>query len=202
VPDPTRPARQLSPRGRHRRDLILDATVEVLLERGFAAVSHRSVAERAGLPLAATTYYFTSLDDLMAEALTRLAEAWLAQARAVMAELPDRLDVAGLLGALIRMNDPTVGAGEPLFSRLTLYERYLEAARHPRLRRLVVHYDEQIESLLRTVLERSGFAGSIENARLVLAVIDGATLRALAEGLPDSFVRGVLGQLLDTLAPT
>ena len=55
-------------------------------------MAHRAVATRAGVPLAATTYYFSSLDDLVGAALSSLADSWLAGARAVLARLPDRVD--------------------------------------------------------------------------------------------------------------
>jgi DNA-binding transcriptional regulator YbjK len=68
-------------RGRRRRDALLDAGVELLTEGGFAAVSHRAVADRAGLPLAATTYYFRSRADLIAAAFERMADRDLATTR-------------------------------------------------------------------------------------------------------------------------
>ncbi len=48
-------ARKTSARGLRRRQLLLKAAGEPLMEHGFAAVSHRAVAQRAELPLAATT---------------------------------------------------------------------------------------------------------------------------------------------------
>ncbi len=88
---------------------------------------------------------------------------------------------------------------------LSLYDRYLEAARHPRIRPLVAEYDDRIEALLADVLRRR--AGSPDatagdtrrTARLVLAVIDGALLRALAEGLPVATATTAVEQLLCVL---
>ncbi|MGH9005694.1 MAG: TetR/AcrR family transcriptional regulator, partial [Acidimicrobiia bacterium] len=56
-------------RSRHRRDALLRATIDLLGETGAKSVTHRAVAERAGLPLASTTYYFTSVHQLVEEAL-------------------------------------------------------------------------------------------------------------------------------------
>ena len=53
---------------------------ELLMDEGFAALSHRSVAQRADLPLSATTYYFASLDQLVHDAVRGLAAGWLVQA--------------------------------------------------------------------------------------------------------------------------
>lgn len=67
----------LTDKGRVRRDALLDATIRVLEQGGPAAVSHRSVAAEAGVPLSAATYYFSSLDDLYRSALTRATDAQL-----------------------------------------------------------------------------------------------------------------------------
>ena len=56
-------------RSRRRRDALLRATIELLGESGAKSVTHRAVAERAGLPLASTTYYFRSVHQLIEEAL-------------------------------------------------------------------------------------------------------------------------------------
>ena len=60
---------------------MLDAAVELLTDGGFAAVSHRAVANAARLPLAATTYYFRSRDDLIAAAFKLMVERDLAATR-------------------------------------------------------------------------------------------------------------------------
>ena len=59
---PTRQARE------RRRRAILQATLRVIAS-GVGAVSHRTVAVEANVPLASTTYYFESLDDLLEGAL-------------------------------------------------------------------------------------------------------------------------------------
>ena len=65
APQPLRRRR----RGIVRRAAILQATLRVLGREGSAAITHRSVAEEAGVPIASTPYYFSSKDDLLKEAL-------------------------------------------------------------------------------------------------------------------------------------
>ncbi|MDA3647133.1 TetR family transcriptional regulator [Saccharopolyspora indica] len=75
------------PRG--RRQAIIDAAVALVSEDGVAELTHRRVAARAQVSLGATTYYFSSLDELKAEALARLAqrlEESLDQIRDVLAD--------------------------------------------------------------------------------------------------------------------
>lgn len=61
----------LTPKGRARRESLLDAALRVLERDGPAAVTHRSVAAEAGVPLASATYYFETIDDLYVSALRR-----------------------------------------------------------------------------------------------------------------------------------
>jgi DNA-binding transcriptional regulator YbjK len=69
--EPRRKARH-DPAGRRRA--IVAAAADLLVASGFAELTHRRVAERAGVPLGATTYYFDSLADLEEAALGVLAE--------------------------------------------------------------------------------------------------------------------------------
>ncbi|MEC3915618.1 TetR/AcrR family transcriptional regulator [Nocardia sp. CDC160] len=61
-----------------RREEILSAAEEVLLERGVAGLTHRAVAEKTGVTLGATTYYFKTLDDIMRAVLQRVADRFAA----------------------------------------------------------------------------------------------------------------------------
>jgi AcrR family transcriptional regulator len=54
-----------------KRTRVLDATEEIMLEDGYAAVSSRSVAGRVGINPPLVHYYFGSLDDLFVAVLHR-----------------------------------------------------------------------------------------------------------------------------------
>ena len=62
-----RQARPRQARAERTRRKILEAARRLLAEGGNAAVTHRAVAEEAGVSLGATTYYFESKRDLLAE---------------------------------------------------------------------------------------------------------------------------------------
>src|SRR3954447_23533090 len=70
VQDVRTPARsRRSPRSgraqvRHRA--LLEAALDVIGREGIDALSHRRVAEVAGVPLGSTTYDFTSREDMLA----------------------------------------------------------------------------------------------------------------------------------------
>ena len=56
-----------------KRRRILDATEELMLEDGYAAVSSRRVAAAVGIQAPLVHYYFASLDDLFVAVLRRRA---------------------------------------------------------------------------------------------------------------------------------
>lgn len=168
----------------------------MVLERGIAALSHRAVASRAGLPLASTTYYFASSDDLREEALRHIAQDWTARAAAVVDALPPELTTAQAQQAI----GSIIGADSSHEQMLLIYERSLEGGRHPRLRPLVTSGNAHLQDLVRPVLARTTLPSDAATAELVLAVADGSAITALAEGAPPQMaVAAAVGRLLARL---
>jgi AcrR family transcriptional regulator len=56
-----------------KRERILDATEEIMLKEGYAAVSSRSVATAVGIQAPLVHYYFSTIDDLFVAVLQRRA---------------------------------------------------------------------------------------------------------------------------------
>jgi AcrR family transcriptional regulator len=56
-----------------KRKRILDATDEIMLKEGYAAVSSRSVAAAVGIQAPLVHYYFATLDELFVAVLRRIA---------------------------------------------------------------------------------------------------------------------------------
>src|SRR5262245_13382805 len=56
------------------RDALLDATEQIMLDEGYAAVSTRRVAAQAGTDKALVHYYFGTMDDLFIAGFRRNAE--------------------------------------------------------------------------------------------------------------------------------
>lgn len=59
------------------RDAILDATESIMVEEGYAAVSSRRVAERAGLKSKLVHYYFRTMEDLFVAVYERSEKEFL-----------------------------------------------------------------------------------------------------------------------------
>ncbi|UGQ12375.1 TetR/AcrR family transcriptional regulator [Yinghuangia sp. ASG 101] len=64
---------------------LLDATEDIILNEGYAAVSSRSVAARVNINAPLVHYYFPKIDDLFAAVLRRRAEQMLARMTAALA---------------------------------------------------------------------------------------------------------------------
>jgi AcrR family transcriptional regulator len=71
------------------RAALLDAALELMLEEGYASVTSRKVAARAGLKPQLVHYYFRTMDDLFLALFRRGAERNLERhARALAADQP------------------------------------------------------------------------------------------------------------------
>ncbi len=181
------------------------AAAELLLEGGFDAVRHRSVATRAELPLASTTYYFESLEDLIARAVEFSGNAELEAMRRRVGEVTHRrrgaeATVDLVLDLLIGPDGVDEGARGRLIAR---YERTVASARHPELREVQLRLRGQLDELLADVLRRSDRIVRPEQLRRLVAVVDGAVVAALSESDPQPRrpARGALLEVIDIVAP-
>ncbi|KUH80757.1 MULTISPECIES: TetR family transcriptional regulator [unclassified Mycobacterium] len=190
----------VTPKGERRRYALVSAAADLLCEGGFDAVRHRAVARRAGLPLASTTYYFSSLDDLIAKAVEYVGEREAEQLRARVAMLSRRRRGAESTADILvdLLVDDTVG--QQLISR---YERYIACARHPLLRDIQRRILRQRSDAVIEVIERSGRSVRAEYMTALVNAVDGAVVAALvAEGDgPRATARATLIDVIDVLAP-
>jgi TetR/AcrR family transcriptional regulator, regulator of biofilm formation and stress response len=157
----------------HRRAALLEAAAALLAEGGLAAVSHRAVAQRAALPLAATTYYFASRDELLAEAFGRLVDHELA----FMSET----GLDDLMDALARRDRA---------QQIGLWELYLHAGREPGA--LHAHARRWSEGCQDFVAQRLGVPVGDPRAQLLYSAMCGVWLAYIVDGRPLEEVRELL----------
>lgn len=194
----------MTPKGERRRYALVSAAAELLREGGFEAVRHRAVARKAGLPLASTTYYFSSLDDLVTRAVEHIGMLEVAQLRARVAALSRRRRSAErTVDVLV---DLLVGDGsasqltEQLISR---YERYIACVRLPALRGIQQRNLRQRAEAVAEALERSGRSAHIGLVSALICAADGAVVSALVDERrdPRAAARATLLDVIDRLAP-
>jgi AcrR family transcriptional regulator len=84
-----------------RRETLLAATAEVMLEKGFARATTRDVATKLGIGRGLIHHYFETWDDLQRAAFQTIAQAAQADAMAIIAPLEGRAALARLLDLII-----------------------------------------------------------------------------------------------------
>jgi TetR/AcrR family transcriptional regulator, regulator of biofilm formation and stress response len=166
--------------------------LRVVAEVGADAVTHRRVAEVAGLPLASTTYWFESKEHLLTAALERAAERDIERLSAFLGDTPESApDPLGLVvGAILDPVDNSTKAppsGAPDNSTpssrgylLATYVLLLEAARRPALRDVTRRWTEAYLEALAPLLAAAGSRDPRSDAKLLLAATDGLVVDQLA----------------------
>nr|WP_232845172.1 TetR family transcriptional regulator [Lolliginicoccus lacisalsi] len=178
------------------------AAADQLEELGLDAVTHRAVARRAGLPLASTTYYFATRDDVLVAALDfsgqrelELLERGVAPDASMAPSQPR--DLAALLARIV-----AGGAAGP--QRIPArVERMVALVRRPALRPHAQRFQEAETAILAEVLARAGRVVSADGMRALRALLDGIVLDVLISGAVDAeqVVARALEPVLDALAP-
>jgi AcrR family transcriptional regulator len=200
----TTPLRR-QPRGAARRDAIVEAAAALVVEAGPSALTHRTIAQRADVPLAATTYYFASLDDLVGAAGSRLAERWAVHADAVLAAVRAEVLAVDITARAVAevMADVTVAPGRsgaaeglPLERRCAVlvdavlpaggalavrghYEHLVSAGRDDTLAGAYAAGRAGLDEAVTQIVDLLDIPVGPE---IVVAVVDGAAVSALSEG--------------------
>ncbi|MDN5932090.1 MAG: TetR family transcriptional regulator [Pseudonocardia sp.] len=181
-------------RGQEVRQRLLDAAAELIPERGWAAVSTRAVAERAGLAAGLVHYHFASVQALLSQAAIAVMRRTADRTGPLLAEVGDPGDlVAALAGSLAEHTgtDPV---------SVLFVETYLAATRDPELRAGIAEVITHFRAGLAARLAELGVAQPDATAAVLGAAMDGLVLqRALDPTLSEA---AVLPVLLRTLVTT
>jgi TetR/AcrR family transcriptional regulator, regulator of biofilm formation and stress response len=184
-------------KGERRREAILRATLRVIGRRGAGAVTHRAVADEAGVSLSATTYYFASKEELLQQTLLLAAREDTERLERLVLELaPRALSVDEWAEAVARV----VGAElrEDAATHVALFELGLEATRIPALREQLGRWQTAHHRLAEMGCRAVGSGEPGLDARVVVAALTGLMLEALA-GDRDDFEEAVLRPVLTRL---
>ena len=148
-------------------------------------MTYRSVAEEAGLPEATLRAFFHTRDELRALGLEFMLNGWVQQAEEFIGRLPQQRhglnETARLIVEIATVHD----AENWTFTRATIsgiYERYLQAWKHPELRSVITNYNTVLAELVAQVLALNGWVASPQGVKSVLAVVDGTVVYQLAAG--------------------
>lgn len=173
TPPAKKPRRTQEERSEATRTALLDATIDCLVEFGYAGVTTTRVVERAGVSRGAQVHHFPTKAVLVAEAVDHLARRRTIEMATEVAGLPrgaKRLEAA--LDLLWRSHTG------PLFQ--AALELWVAARTDPELRESVRSVDRQVTAQVREgagelfgpIAHSRGFAEDLETAL--------ATMRGLA----------------------
>ena len=170
-------------KGEQRRKLLIDATMRVIERAGVAAVSQRAVAQEAGVPPSAVTYYFPAVDDLLVAALAACNDAYLGELDACARE-------ADPIAALARLIVDGTGARRAYVA--AEYELFLIAARRPELQPEVARWTAAVDAFL------APHVGDPVTRAGVAAAVDGLLLRCFVSTEPSDAaeVQAVLARIV------
>ena len=164
-------------RGEERRERILAATLAVIARSGIAGVTHRSVAEEAGVPLGSLTYWFGTKDDLLREALRRFVAAEAERLRGIADQLGAGADPADMAERYAAVLEANTGP-----EQIAQFELYLEAARNPALRDIAQESFRAYEDVAVAALRAAGVEDAERVAPLFVSLADGLGVRRMAAG--------------------
>lgn len=160
------------------RSSLVIAAAALLRERGPEAVTYRKVAEWAGAASASVGYYFDSRADLLYEAGCYNIEMWIGRAEhaAKLAKNMDqeqcRRQMVNLIMKACLPDDPTSLSGH--------YAQLIAAKDAPEVTEAYRKGSSRLNAAVSTIVEQADVPISPE---LIGALVDGAAVRAISEGL-------------------
>lgn len=174
------PTSDADERGRGaRRLLLLQTTLRLIADDGIDAVTHRSVADAANVPLGSTTYWFSSRQEMLREALEHFArleiEALNEHLDSVLGKRLSRRQLVDEFADLLM-----VQLGDQRWRTVAQYALLQEAARRPKLEAVCREWSEAWGLALSGLFESLGSTDPRLEAHMFLGMLDGLLLGQLA----------------------
>lgn len=163
-----------------RRIEILEATCEVVIERGFAGTRVADVAKRLGVSNSLIHYHFASKEELLAAAFEHYA-------RKDLIEMQHDSDSASTAVAkLWRLIESYVPEGSDDVEWMIWIDAWGEALRNPKMKPISQELDEQSIAIFEKVLRSGNESGEFhcvhprESATRISGLIDGLAVQYAA----------------------
>src|SRR6516162_9899795 len=173
-----------------RREQMLRAALEVIVERGYAESRIADVAERAGTSPALVIYYFKTKDQLLTEAMRFSEDTWYEAGTRRMEQIPT---AAGKLEEIVAMCCLPEADTEPETSWVLWLDLWSQAARNPEVASVRQKFDERWRGLIGSLVTEGQEAGEFgpvdaeDFAVLMSSLLDGFAIQiALADQVVDA----------------
>jgi AcrR family transcriptional regulator len=167
-----------------RREQMLRAALDVIMERGYADTRIADVAERAGTSPALVIYYFKTRDQLLTEALQYSEDGWYATGVTRLATIKT---AAGQLTELIAMTCLPDTDPAPRGEWLLWLDLWALSPRSPGVAAVRRKFDERWRETIRTIVLAGQAAGEFapvdadEFAVTLSALLDGMAVQIALE---------------------
>lgn len=183
---PARRRGEKQERSQQRRALMVDAIITLMESHGIAGLTHRLVAQQAGVSLAATTYYFDSKFDMVAAASDRILRGY--------ADAFRRAARSGHNGSVrayvVRLLANAVGRDRTGSTCWT--EIVLDAPRHGESLTLAQQWFADLPIIWEDIARATGAPDPRGTARSAIDAMIGLLLAVLALGLTEEQLAAVL----------
>ena len=173
-----------------RREQMLRAALEVIVERGYPETRIADVAQRAGTSPALVIYYFKTKDQLLTEAIRFSEDTWYETGKRRMADIPT---AAGRLAEIVAMSCLPEADTGPNSSWLLWLDLWAQAVRHPEVASVRQKFDERWRETICSLVVEGQEAGEfgqvnpVDFAVLLSALLDGLAVQiALADPAVDA----------------
>ncbi|MDK0523880.1 TetR family transcriptional regulator [Streptomyces sp. ML-6] len=169
-------------RGAARREALLDAATRLLAREGARALTHRAIAAEAGTTHGIARYYFGTLDQLLDEALRRLATQQIEEVRVLFHQLPE-VDIPQRITRIVQYVTGSLARDRD--SGIARYEFFLEVARRRQLQDSLNEWGATQRAAFAAELRGAGSADPEAGAADLLTLINGLLLEQLALPIDD-----------------
>lgn len=183
-------------RAARRREAILTAAMDILAEEGVRALTHRSVAARAGLPPSSTGYYFPTIGELVEATFETYIERGIELLRAVESReyRPEQTDDE----VLDLMARGLVAA--PRAPQISILHLYLEAGSRPELQPIAERASEHFTGVAERILQMIGVDDPGDTPRAIWAYALGAFVTRLGHPHPETDAHAIRAGLAVVMA--
>ncbi|MET8160245.1 TetR/AcrR family transcriptional regulator [Sphaerisporangium sp. NPDC005289] len=167
-----------------REELIAEAAITLLVERGMRGLTHRAVDEAAGLPLGSTSNLARTRAALLALTLARLTEL----EEGYFTAVPPTVGApsgSGVMGTPEELAELMAGLlhrqlTEGRRTSLARYELALEATRRPELRQVYDAAGRRFREVATAVLAAAGSRDPVRHGGQLVAFAEGVLFDAIA----------------------
>lgn len=172
-----------------RRKQIATAAIATISRYGLAGVTHRLVAKEANVSLAATTYYYRTKADIIADASSELLDGYVAGLEAFAERIESRPQVP-LRDLAIEL--AVNAAGSRHMEAIAWFEIMLGAARQEELRELTIPSLASMGVAWARICRAAGLPDNEETIRSAMDIVIGLTFAVTALGVDELKVAAVL----------